>query len=40
MGFISASGTGFAAPTAVSAILIWFGLAAAQAATELEVQVQ
>ena len=43
MGFISDSGTGFAAPTAASAILaplLLVGLAAAQAPAELEVQVQ
>src|SRR5688500_19949755 len=42
MGFISASGTGFAAPTAVSAIsaLLWLGLTAAQGPAELEIQVQ
>ena len=40
MGSISVSGTGFAAPTAVSAILIWLALAAAQGPAELEIQVQ
>jgi len=43
MGFISVSGTGFAAPTAVSAILaplLWLGLTAAQGPAELEIQVQ
>lgn len=43
MGSISVSGTGFAAPTAVSAILaplLLLGLTAAQGPAELEVQVQ
>ena len=43
MGFISVSGTGFAAPTAVSAILVpllFLGLAAAQGPSDLEIRVQ
>jgi uncharacterized protein (DUF2141 family) len=42
MGFISASGTGFAAPIAasVTSVLLWLALTAAQGPAELEVQVQ